>query len=115
VPGDASGKAIEFAFDQPVVLGSIALIPGYAKVDPCMQYDWCTINRIPKRVEMWLDDGVPVALQLAPECKWQTFALQGLTASKVSLEIVETYPPTDPNYQRDFTPISEVELWGYQP
>lgn len=116
VVGSAAADYIDFHFDEPVVLQEMRIIPGYAKTDPCdPTLYWCPINHIPKRVQLTFDDNVKVEFILEERCEQQRITWQPLTTRSVRLQVLETYLPSSARLRRDFTPISEVELWGYRP
>lgn len=117
VEGDAAGVYIDIRFAEPVVLQELRMIPGYAKTDPCdTSLYWCIINRIPKRVRLTFDNNVSRDITLEEQCELQRITWeQPQTTRTVRIEVLDTYPPSSTVQQRDFTPISDIQLWGYVP
>lgn len=108
------GDYVEFEFGQTAVVSQIRIVPGYAKVDPCdSYYTWCTINYIPSKVRVEFDDGTVKDLNLNPKCGWQTFMFDPVKTQGMRFTILDSYPPSHPNEEREFAPLSEIELNGY--
>lgn len=107
-PGDGVGEVIEIAFGDPVVLTEVGLIPGYDKVDPTNGVDRFVENRRITAVEWEFSDGTTVYQSFDDSAVLQTTPVYA-TTDWVRIRILST---TD-HGGRDFTPISEVKLFGY--
>lgn len=113
VDGTGEDEFLSFNFGHDVVLSRVRIVPGYAKVDPCSDdLYWCHINYIPKRIKLEFSNGAPILLDLKEKCEWQSFTFASTSTKWVQLSILDTYAPSDPQEQRESTPISEIELWG---
>lgn len=85
-------------------------MPGYAKVDPVDGTDRFQQNRVVTSVEYRFDDGTSVRATLDNEPTLQ-FTDVDVTTRTVTVEIASTTP----HGGRDFTPISEIEIYGIAP
>lgn len=111
-PGSAVGRRLVFTFDQPVTLLEVGLVPGYDKVDPADGIDRFTENRTVTGVTWRTDDGGSFAQSIPnPERVMTMLELpEPVTTRTLTLEITST---GNDGARRDFTPISDVELYGY--
>lgn len=111
-PGSAVGRRLVFTFDQPVTLLEVGLVPGYDKVDPTDGIDRFTENRTVTGVTWRTDDGSSFPQGIPnPERTMTMLALpEPVTTQVLTLEITAT---GNDEANRDFTPISDVELYGY--
>lgn len=107
MPGDATGGWITFHLDGDHRVLGLAVLPGYAKVDPCDGADRWSENRRPVAVTWQFDDGTQVAQALEDSATVQEIVVDATTTT-ISLRIdgVTAAPP------RDFTAISEVVVYG---
>lgn len=111
-PGSAVGRRLVFTFDSPVTLLEVGLVPGYDKVDPADGIDRFTENRTVTGVTWRTDDGSSFPQSIpAPERVMTMLELpEPVTTQVLTLEIAST---GNDGARRDFTPISDVELYGY--
>ena len=109
--GSAVGQRLVFDFGRPVVLASVALVPGYAKTDPVDGTDRFGENRTVTAVTWSFDTGT-VHRQDVPSPS-RGMAEVGLaepvTTTRVVLEIAGT---GNDGAIRDFTTISDVAFTG---
>lgn len=114
VEGDPTQDYVLFTFARPAIVQRIAIVPGYAKSDACTpSLNWCTINQVPKTIRLTFDDGSYEILNLERRCSWQYVSFVSVETQTIRLTILDTYPASDPKVQRDFTPISEIQVFGY--
>jgi hypothetical protein len=114
-PGDGTGKAITFGFDEPVQMTEVGLINGYAKIasDASGTYDWYAGNRRILEVEWTFDDGTVVSQDLEQTRRMQTVTLdKGVVTEQVTMRLLEVTPPGTGRASRNNTAISEVFLQG---
>lgn len=109
VPGDGVGETLTLSYSDPVLVSSIGLLPGYAKVDPTDQTDRFVENRRVLAVEYEFSDGTVV-----PQSFAETRLIQSISVEEVTDEIVIRIIETTDDGGRDFTPISEVDVSGYE-
>jgi serine/threonine-protein kinase len=110
--GDGLGQGLTLTFDGRVHIQRLGLIPGYAKVDPCDGTDRFTQNRIIQEVTYTFDDGTSVAQDFRPRPDFQYIEVDEVT-SRIVITVQETSAPGKPD-GRDYTAISEVEVYGDQ-
>ena len=111
-PGSAVGTQLTFAFGDTMTVTSLALVPGYDKIDPLDGIDRFTENRTVTAVVWRLDDGSSYRQEIpSPGRSLAEFALPSpVDTSSVTLEIAAT---GNDGARRDYTPISEVRIQGY--
>ncbi|MGY2066384.1 hypothetical protein [Blastococcus sp. SYSU DS0619] len=111
-PGSAVGQQLVYDFGAPVTLTSVALVPGYAKVDPADGTDRFLENRTVTEVVWRFDDGQPVRQTIAtPTATAAQLEIPGgVTTQRVVLEIGGT---GNDAAIRNFTAISDVRFSGY--
>jgi hypothetical protein len=107
VAGDGVGTTIEAEWDEPVVLSSIGVVPGYAKVDPADHTDRFHQERRVVAVRCSFDDDPAVTVTFADLAQLQAVAVD-VTTRKVTIQITQTTAPPE----RDFTAISELAFQG---
>ena len=107
MPGDATGASITFHLDGSHRVRGLAVLPGYAKVDPCDGADRWSENRRPVAVTWSFDDGSEVAQSLEDSATVQEIVVDATTTT-VSLRIDGVTAAAE----RDFTAISEVVVYG---
>ncbi|PDW02304.1 serine/threonine protein kinase [Candidatus Viridilinea mediisalina] len=113
VAGDGIDEYLLLEFDPPIKVHEVQIIPGYAKIDPYDGTDRFYQNR---RVRYgWIilteDDWFPFEFEDAPT--YQAVVIpEPIVTDFVVILIDETYPHPSGPAGRDFTPISEVAVWG---
>jgi hypothetical protein len=112
-PGSAVGQQLVYDFGTPVTLASVALVPGYAKVDPVDGSDRFTENRTVTAVVWMFDYGAPheQAIASPSPAMAESELSTGVVTRQVVLEIAGT---GNPDAVRDFTAISDVHFTGYR-
>ncbi|WP_130504309.1 hypothetical protein [Blastococcus saxobsidens] len=110
-PGAAVGQQLVYDFGAPVTVTSVALVPGYAKVDPADGTDRFLENRTVTAVAWQFDDGRTERQDIAaPSAGMAEFQLpEAVTTRRVVLEIAGT---GNDSAVRDFTAISDVRFAG---
>jgi hypothetical protein len=108
VPGDGVGDYITLSWDEPVVVDTITVIPGYAKIDEVDGTDRFYQNRRVVEAEISLDEDYTRTVTFADEPNPQAVDVPGVTASSVTVVILST---TDPG-ERDFAAVSEILVEG---
>jgi hypothetical protein len=109
--GSAVGQRLVFDFGRPVVLASVALVPGYDKTDPVDGTDRFGENRTVTAVTWGFDTGgvhrqdVPTPSRAMAEVRLGA----PVTTTRVVLEIAGT---GNDGAIRDFTTISDVAFTG---
>ncbi len=109
-PGNGLGQQLRLAFAGPVRVRRVGLIPGYAKIDPFDGTDRFMQNRIVRSVRYLFDDGTVVAAAFSPQPVLQFTDVDVLTGT-VTVEIVLT----SEHGGRDFTAVSDIEVFGFRP
>ncbi|GAA1475897.1 hypothetical protein GCM10009623_03430 [Nocardioides aestuarii] len=114
-PGDATGATITLTFDEPTVLSEVGLINGYAKVGQDKQgiLDWYHGNRRVLAVEWSFDDGTVKTQKLGDTTIMQTVSLPQVETTAVKLKLLKVSPPGPGRASRDYTAISDVQLFGH--
>jgi hypothetical protein len=107
VPGAGTGATVTFALSGKLHLTEIGLVPGYAKVDLCSNFDRFTQMRRIVAVTWHFDDEVTLPQTFKDRPELQTMPIDVVT-STVTLEIRQTTG----NPQLDATAVSEVRLVG---
>ena len=109
--GSAVGQRLLFDFGRPVVLASVALVPGYDKTDPVDGTDRFGENRTVTAVTWGFDTGVVHRQDVpAPGRAMAEARLSApVTTTRVVLEIAGT---GNDEAIRDFTTISDVAFTG---
>ena len=109
VAGNGIGTTLKAEWDTPVTLTAIALVPGYAKVDPADHTDRFHQERRVLAVRCTFDGGAPLTLTFADSPTLQAIAVD-VTTRTVTIEITQTTPAPE----RDFTAISELAFQGHR-
>ena len=111
-PGAAVGQQLVYDFGAPVTVTSVALVPGYAKVDPADGTDRFLENRTVTAVDWQFDDGRTQRQSIAsPSAGMAEFQLpEAVTTRRLVLEIAGT---GNDSAVRNFTAISDVRFAGY--
>ena len=114
-PGDATGATITLTFDEPVVLSEVGLINGYAKVGQDKQgiLDWYHGNRRVLTAEWSFDDGTVKKQKLGDTTIMQTVSLPQVETTAVRLKLVKVSAPGPGRASRNYTAISDVQLFGH--
>ncbi|MEX5718763.1 NADase-type glycan-binding domain-containing protein [Geodermatophilus maliterrae] len=107
VPGDGVGQYLELTFDVPVYVDSIAVVPGYAKVDPTDGTDRFRQNRRVSSAVFHFSGGEELQVSYADAPQWQTVTARVAT-EQVVMEITSTT-----SGERDFTAVADVEVTGW--
>ncbi|RBY80262.1 hypothetical protein DQ239_04120 [Blastococcus sp. TF02-09] len=109
--GSAVGQRLVFDFGRPVVVSSVALVPGYAKTDPVDGTDRFGENRTVTAVAWGFDTGAVHRQDVAAPSRDLAEAPldQPVTTTRVVLEIAGT---GNDGAIRDFTTISDVAFAG---
>lgn len=107
VPGPGTGATVTFTLPGKVRLTEIGLVPGYAKVDLCSNFDRFTQMRRIVAVTWHFDDEVSLPQTFKDRPELQTMPVDVVT-STVTLEIRQTTGAP----QLDATAVSEVRLVG---
>lgn len=115
VPGDGAGQFLRLDLAAPTLIGEVALVPGYAKVDPCDGVDRFAQNRRVRKVRLSFSDGSAIEGSFADEPTLQAVRFASVRTSWVQITILETYPQPAGAAGRDYTPISEVVISGNAP
>jgi hypothetical protein len=111
VDGDGVGATLTYELSAgPAYITEVALIPGYAKVDPADGTDRFTQNRRVLQVTWTFDDGAPHVEVFDDRRDLQALPIDAVLTSTVTITIDQTTPV--PEGGRDFTPISEVRVRG---
>ena len=110
MPGDGTGMELTFTLAGPTELTEVGLINGYAK--RAGKLDWYAGNRRVRSVEWVFDDGTVVPQSLSESRNLQTLQIDPITTSTVVLRLVSVSAPGQGPSARNFTPISEVSLYG---
>jgi hypothetical protein len=111
-PGSAVGHQLVYDFGRPVMLTSVGLVPGYAKVDPVDGSNRFAENRTVTAVTWRFDDGTTHRQTIdSPGPSLVTVDLpRAVSTSELVLEIAST---GNDAAVRDFTPVSDVRFAGY--
>jgi hypothetical protein len=107
VPGDGVGASLVLSFDRPVHVAWIGVVPGYAKVDPADGSDRFAQNRRVRSAQFQFSGGQVRAFGFADRPQLQRAAID-LDTSQVAMQITSTT-----SAERDFTAVSEVEVYGW--
>jgi hypothetical protein len=108
--GDGTGTELTFTLSGPTELTEVGLINGYAKRSG--KLDWYAGNRRVESVEWVFDDGTVVPQSLSDSRKLQTLQIDPVTTSTVKLRLVSVSEPGRGPSARNYTPISDVRLFG---
>ncbi|HET9422310.1 MAG TPA: hypothetical protein VFO49_14320, partial [Nocardioides sp.] len=108
--GDGTGTELTFGLSGPTELTEVGLINGYAKRSG--KLDWYAGNRRVLAVEWVFDDGTVVPQSLSQSRKLQTLQIDPVTTSSVKLRLVSVSEPGRGPSARNYTPISDVMLYG---
>lgn len=108
VPGPGVGDRIVLRFAEPVHVGVVDILPGYAKIDPGDGTDRYFQNRRVLTARFHFDDGSTVPAAFVDDRSIQRTPVGGTVTTTLEIEIVET--TVDP--ERDFTAISEIQVFG---
>ena len=108
--GDGTGTELTFNLSGPTDLTEVGLINGYAKRSG--KLDWYAGNRRILAVEWVFDDGTVVPQSLSQSRTMQTLEIDPVTTSTVKLRLVSVSEPGRGPSARNYTPISDVRLFG---
>lgn len=108
VAGNGVNEFIQLEFSPAIEVDEIKLIPGYAKVDPCDGADRFPQMRRVKLVRFDFSDGTKLEGLFFDNRDMQSISVPEVTTTFIRVTILETLTYTT----FDFTPISEVEVWG---
>lgn len=110
--GDGAGETLTIDLGEPVAIGELGIIPGYAKVDPHEGTEWYPLNRRLTEVQWHFDDGEPLVQTLDPNPDLRDLQTIGLdeprTTSTVQLEIMSSV--LAPDGSRDSIAVTEVAI-----
>ncbi len=106
--GDGTGRRITLNLGVDTRVTSVGLINGYAKVDPCDGTDRYFQGRRVTAVRWTFDDGTEVVQDLDEGVRSVQSTAVDVVTLRVQLEILGTTAPGE----RDFTPISDIEIEG---
>jgi hypothetical protein len=111
-PGSAVGAQLTYTFSSPVTFTSVALVPGYAKVDPTDGTQRFAENRTVTAVEWtFLGEDSHVQRIASPQPSLTSSKLpEQFLTTEVVLQILQT---GNDGAVRDFTAISDVQFTGY--
>lgn len=114
IPGDGTDRALYLTFETPVIVKSVGLVNGYAKIDSRSGADRYEENRRVAKVSWFADDALVREQFLTDgERSMQTISLKHpVKAQKLALVIDRTWEPGNP--AQDDTAISEVTVTGWQ-
>jgi hypothetical protein len=107
VPGDGVGNYLVLTFDRPVHVQEIAMIPGYAKVDPIDGTDRFLQNRRVQSADFEFSDGQVMTVSFLDQPVLQSASV-GVETTEVTMRINTSIPA-----QRDFTAVSELQVYGW--
>jgi hypothetical protein len=108
--GDGTGTELTFSLSGPTELTEVGLINGYAKRSG--KLDWYAGNRRILAVEWVFDDGTVVPQSLSQSRNLQTLEIEPVTTSTVKLRLVSVSEPGRGPSARNYTPISDLMLFG---
>jgi hypothetical protein len=119
-PGDGQGQWLRLELGGTFHIERIGVIPGYDKVDPYDGTDRFPQEYRVRRARFTFSDGSSIEYAFQDDRRMQFVPVRYISTSYVVIQILETFPPETvtnrlgtPLPQREFIPISEVELWGY--
>ena len=109
--GSAVGQQLVYDFGQPVTVTAVALVPGYAKVDPADGTDRFLENRTVTAATWIFDDG---------SARRQTIAAPSPSVAELELDggvvtrrlVLQIDATGNDSAVRDFTAISDVRFTG---
>jgi hypothetical protein len=107
MPGDGVGDYLVLTFDRPVHVQQIAMIPGYAKVDPTNGADRFLQNRRVQSADFEFSEGQVVTVSFKDQPVLQSAQI-GVETTEVTMRIVTSIPAP-----RDFTAVSELQVYGW--
>lgn len=113
MPGDGTDRALLLSFDKPVIVETVGLVNGYAKIDPRTGADRYEQNRRVAKVSWFADDALIREQFLTDgERSMQNISLnRPIKATTLALVIDRTWGPG--NKLQDDTAISEVSVTGW--
>lgn len=113
-PGAAVGEEIVIDFGRPVTITALALVPGYAKIDPHDGVDRFSQNRTITGLTWGFDNGSALDHVIArPSPQFDDIELTSPVETRfIVLEIKTT---GNESADRDFTAISELAFVGFVP
>ena len=109
-PGGGHGESVTLIFDNPISVVRIGLIPGYAKTDPKTGANRFLQDRIIKEVAYQIP-GLPDTTQTFRPLPVPQFIRLAVTTSRITVRILDTTASGG----LDYTAISEIYVFGYQP
>jgi hypothetical protein len=99
---------IEVELAEPVLVTQIAVVAGYAKIDPYDGRDRWLQNHRPRHVRVYLDEVDQGLHELVDTREWQVINVQLQPARRVRLVIVDSYPPLEGD--RSYVAVSEIRV-----
>jgi serine/threonine protein kinase len=108
--GDGTGQTLTLEFGEPIHVTKVGLIPGYAKIDPVDNTNRFLEERRVLGVEYLFDDGTVIPQSFREVPRLQFTNVDDVVTESVTIRITSTSAPG----ARDFTPVSEVEVQGFQ-
>lgn len=108
VPGDGIGQVLELRWRHAVHIRRLGLIAGYAKVDPCDDMDRFFENRRVLKVSYAFSDGTSEIQSFDPYKRQVQLTKVGTVTRWIRITILET----SGHRGRDYTPISEIKVYG---
>jgi len=107
MPGDGVGEYLVLTFDRRVHVEEIAMIPGYAKVDPIDGADRFLQNGRVQSADFEFSDGQVVTVWFLDQRVLQSASI-GVETTEVAMRINTSIPAP-----RDFTAVSELQVHGW--
>lgn len=113
IPGDGTDRALFLTFDKPVIVETVGLINGYAKIDARTGADRYEQNRRVAKVSWFADDALIREQFLTDgERSMQNISLnRPVRAKTIALVIDRTWEPG--SKLQDDTVISEISVTGW--
>lgn len=107
IGGNGVGDYLILTFDRLVHIESVAVIPGYAKVDPADGADRFRQNRRVRSVVFGFPSGEDFPFTFVDDPQLQVVPM-GIDTSQMAMQITSSS-----SAQRDFTAISEIQVTGW--
>lgn len=111
VEEDSTGEYLLLEYDEPVVVTSVGVIPGYDKIDPFDGTDRFYQRHVVEEAEIEFSDGSSVEAEFDQDPKMQFTQVPETETEYVRITILDTYPP-DASPGADIAAISEIEVEG---
>lgn len=106
--GDCTGQTLTIDLGGERSVTEVGLLPGYAKTDPTDGTNRYFQNRRVSSVQWTFDDGTSVQQSFDTD----DAQVQGIDVEATTREITILITGTTPPGSRDFTPISEIHVYG---